>query len=78
MILRIRVCVANGAMGKPLSHPYPLVTSNRGVRPSDSRARKCSSEPFVFCRIRNYVGAGKLRIHRAACVAHPRALWMYW
>jgi hypothetical protein len=30
-----------------------FVTSNRAVHPSESRARKRSSKPFVFCRVRN-------------------------
>ena len=42
-------------------HPYalhsPLVTSNRGVHPSESRARNRITEPFVFCRVRNRVSA---------------------
>src|SRR5215210_8057820 len=58
MILRTRVCVANAALGKFMLPPYPLVTSNRGVHPSESRARKRSSEPFVFCRVRNREAAG--------------------
>jgi hypothetical protein len=38
-----------------MSPRYALVTSNRAVHPSERRARKRSSEPFVFCRVRNGV-----------------------